>query len=133
MYKRVWLIPILIVAINAVAIILCWSSLPELLPAHYDLQGTPSGSMSRNVLLLYPLASAAICLAAYAIARKKDRLQTGLIVLSSGICLVILLSTIVTLTSGTMPIFMLAEPVVLLAAVAGFVVCIVKYRKSQVS
>ena len=44
-------------------------------------------------------------------------------------CLVLLSSTMVTLTSGTMPIFMLAEPVILLAAVIGFVVCFVKSRK----
>ena len=35
-----------------------------------------------------------------------------------------LLSVLVTLTQGTMPIFMLAEPVVLLAAVVGSIVCI---------
>lgn len=131
MNKRGWFIPVLIVAINSVAIIVRWSSLPELLPSHYDLQGTPSGSMSRNVLLLYPLASAAICLVAYAIARKKYRLQTGLAILASGICLVILFSSMVTLTSGTTPIFMLAEPVVLLAAVAGFVVSAVKSHKNK--
>ena len=44
-------------------------------------------------------------------------------------CLVLFLSTMVSLTAGTMPVFMLAEPVVLLAAVIGFVVCFVKSRK----
>ena len=37
------------------------------------------------------------------------------------ICLVLLASTMVTRTSGSMPIFMIAEPVTLLATVIGFV------------
>ena len=131
MNKRGLFIPILIVAINAWAIIMRWSSLPELLPAHYDLQGNAGGTMPRSVLLLYLLMGAAICLIAYVIARIKPKLQLGLIILTSGICLVLFLSTLVTLTSGTMPIFMLAEPVVLLAAVIGFVVSIVKSRKNK--
>jgi uncharacterized membrane protein len=40
-----WFIPILIVALNALAIIVRWDSLPELLPAHYDLQGNAGGTM----------------------------------------------------------------------------------------
>ena len=131
MNKRGLFIPILIVAINALAIILRWSSLPELLPAHFDLQGNAGGTMPRSVLLLYLLMGAAICLIAYVIARIKPKLQLGLIILTSGICLVLFSSTLVTLTSGTMPIFMLAEPVVLLAAVIGFVVSIVKSRKNK--
>ena len=131
MNKRGLFIPILIVAINAWAIIMRWSSLPELLPAHYDLQGNAGGTMPRSVLLLYLLMGAAICLIAYMIARIKPKLQLGLIILTSGICLVLFLSTLVTLTSGTMPIFMLAEPVVLLAAVIGFVVSIVKSCKNK--
>ena len=131
MNKRVLFIPILIVAINALAIIMRWSSLPELLPVHYDLQGNAGGTMPRSVLLLYLLMGAAICLIAYVIARIKPKLQLGLIILTSGICLVLFLSTLVTLTSGTMPIFMLAEPVVLLAAVIGFVVSIVKSCKNK--
>ena len=61
--------------------------------------------------------------------RKLPKLQTGLIILTSGICLVLFASTMVTLTAGTMPIFMLAEPVILLVAVVGFVVCVIKSRK----
>ena len=130
MNKRSWFIPILILAINALAIIVRWGSLPEILPAHYDLQGNPGGTMPRSVLLLYPLIGAAVCLVAYLIALKKHKLQTGLVILVSGICLVLLSSALVTLTSGTMPIFMLAEPVILLAAVVGFVVCVVKAKKN---
>ena len=129
MNKRGWYIPILIVAINALAIIVRWSSLPELPPAHFDLQGNASGTMPRSMLFLYLLIGVAICLITYAIGRMTKKLQKGLIILASGICLVLLLSTMVMLTSGTMPIFMIAEPVILLAAIIGFIVCVVKYRK----
>ena len=64
MNKRGWFIPMLIVAINALAILVQWSSLPELLPAHYDLQGNASGTMPRSMLLLYLLIGAAVCLIA---------------------------------------------------------------------
>ena len=126
MNKKNWLAPILIVALNALAIIIRWSSLPELLPAHYDLQGNADGTMPRSMLFVYVLIGAVICLVAYIIGRMKQKLQNGLAILASGICLVLLLSTMVTLTSGTMPIFMLAEPVVLLLAVVGCVVSVVK-------
>lgn len=131
MNKRSWFIPILIVAVNVLAVIVKWRSLPDPLPAHFDLQGNASGTMPRNMLILYVLIGAAICLIAYLIGRKKRGLQTGLVVLTSGICLVLLLSTMVTLTSGAMPVFMLAEPVVLLAAVVGFVVAVVKSYKKR--
>lgn len=131
MIKRCWFIPILIFAINVIAIIVRWSSLPELLPAHFDLQGNPSGTMPRGILLLYPLMGALICLMAYLIAKKKHKLQMGLVILTSGISLILLSSTMVTLTFGTWPIFMLAEPVILLLAIVGFVVCYVKSRKNK--
>jgi hypothetical protein len=131
MNKKKWLTPILIVALNALAIIIRWSSLPELLPAHYDLQGNADGTMPRSMLFVYVLIGAVICLIAYIIGCMKQKLQKGLAILASGICLVLLLSTMVTLTSGTMPIFMLAEPVVLLLAVVGCVVSVVRSRKKQ--
>lgn len=131
MNKKIWLTPILIVALNALAIIIRWSSLPELLPAHYDLQGNADGIMPRSMLFVYVLIGAVICLIAYIIGCMKQKLQKGLAILASGICLVLLLSTMVTLTSGTMPIFMLAEPVVLLIAVVGCVVSVVRSRKKQ--
>jgi hypothetical protein len=131
MNKKIWLTPILIVALNALAIIIRWSSLPELLPAHYDLQGNADGTMPRSMLFVYVLIGAVICLIAYIIGCMKQKLQKGLAILASGICLVLLLSTMVTLTSGTMPIFMLAEPVVLLIAVVGCVVSVVRSRKKQ--
>ena len=92
MNKRSWIFPIVIVLMNALAVVVRWNSLQDTLPAHFDLQGNAVGSMSRNVLLL---------------------------------------STFVTLTSGTMPVFMLAEPVVLLATVVACIVYIVKYRKDR--
>ena len=139
MRKLGWIIPILIVFVNACAILLRWNALPETLPAHFDLQGNASGSMSRGTLLFYPLAGAVVCGLAYAVARfvsrraknkaMVDGLRSGLILLAAGIALVILSSTMVTLTSGTMPVFMLAEPVILLAAIVAFVVCLAKARK----
>ena len=129
MNRRGWFIPMLIVAINALAIMVRWSSLPELLPAHYDLQGNAGGTMPRSMLLVYLLMGAAVCLIAYGLGRMKPKLQTGLVILASGICLVLLSSTMVTLTSGIMPVFMLAEPVILLVTVIGFVVSVVKGRK----
>ena len=131
MNKKEWLIPILIVAINALAIIVRWSSLPELLPAHFDLDGNAGGSMSRNMLLLHPLIGAAICLGAYQIAHVKPQFHRSLIVLSSGFGLIMLSSSMVTLTSGTMPVFMLAEPVILLVTVVAAVICVLKSRKNK--
>lgn len=126
MNRRNWYIPVLILAAIAAVIAMRWSSLPESLPAHFDLQGNAGGTMSRNTLLYYPLTGAALCLVGYVISRINRKLQTGLVVLVSGICLLLSLSVMVTLTSGTMPIFMLAEPVILLAAVVACVVCIVR-------
>lgn len=131
MNRTNWFIPILIVVANALAVIVKWRSLPDPLPAHFDLQGNASGTMPRNMLILYVLIGAAICLIAYLIGLKKRGLQTGLVVLTSGICLVLLFSTMVTLTFGTMPIFMLAEPVVLLIAVVGSIVAVVKSYKKR--
>ena len=129
MNKRNWLIPMIIVALNALAILVQWNSLPEPLSAHFDLQGNASGTMPRSMLLLYLLIGVAVCLIAYVIGRMIPKLQSGLVILTSGICLVLFLSTMVSLTVGMMPVFMLAEPVVLLTAVIGFVVCFVKSRK----
>ena len=119
----------LIVALNVMAVGVRWSSLPELLPAHFDLQGNASGTMPRGMLLVYLLMGALVCLIAYVMGRKWPQLQAGFVMLASGICLVLFASTMVTLTFGTMPIFMLAEPVVLLMAVVGFVFCFLKARK----
>lgn len=131
MNKRYWVIPTSIVAVNALAIAMRWNSLSELLPAHFDLEGNAAGSMSRHALLLYPLMGAVICLAAYIIARIKHTLKTGLTVLSSGICLILLSSTLVSLTQGKLPVFMLAEPVILLLTIIAFIISIIRMRKSN--
>ena len=131
MNKRGWWIPLLILLINAGMVLVRWSSLQTQLPAHFDLQGNASGTMPRAMLLLYLFVGLAIVAGAYLVARWKPRLETGLMILTSGALLVLLASTCVTLTAGTMPIFMLAEPVILLAAVVGFVVSVVKSRKKS--
>lgn len=133
MNKKSWLFPILIVVLNALVIIVRWSYLPEQISAHYDLQGNAGGTMPRSMLFMYILMGAVICLIAYIIGRMKQKLQKGLLILATGICLVLLSSTMVTLTFGTMPFFMLAEPVILLIAVVGFIVCVVKSHKKQES
>ena len=132
MNKQGWIIPIVIIAINALAIAVRWSSLPELMPAHFDLQGNASGSMSRNVLLLYPLASVAIFLVAFIIAHIKNKLKTGLTILSSGICLIMLSSTLVSLTYGKMPVFMLSEPLILILSLIAFIISIIRSRKNKI-
>lgn len=129
MKNNKWFIPILVIAVNALAVIVKWSSLPELLPAHFDLQGNASGTMARSMLPLYPAAGAAVFLLSWLIARKAKRLDTGLVILTSGISLILLCSTMVTLTTGKMPVFMLAEPVILLIAVVAFIVCLIRSRQ----
>ena len=131
MNRRGFIIPISVVAINVLAIIMRWGSLPEVIPAHFDLQGNAAGTMARNTLLLYTLIGAAVCFAAYAIARMKTVLQNGLAILASGICLILLSSTMVSLTCGQFPVFMLAEPVILILAVAGSIYSVVKSYKTR--
>ena len=75
MNRRGWYIPMLIVALNVLAVVVRWSSLPELLPAHFDLQGNASGEISRNVLLLYPLINAIFCLIAYLITKQTTKMD----------------------------------------------------------
>ena len=136
MNRRGFIIPITVVAINALAIIMRWGSLSEVIPAHFDLQGNAAGTMSRNTLLMYPLIGAAVCIGAYVLSRMKPILQKGLTILASGICLILLSSTMVSLTYGQFPVFMLAEPVILILAVAGSVFSVVnsfKTRKRTIS
>ena len=128
--NRGWLIPLLIVAVNAAAVLIRWSSLPQILPAHFDLQGNASGSMPRSTLIIYPVISLVISAIAYALSCLfLKRFNKGLIILTTGITLVVLSSTMVTLTYGTTPVFMLAEPVILITTLAWFIVCLVKGRK----
>lgn len=131
MNRRGWWIPITVVAINVLAILVRWSYLSELIPAHFDLQGNAGGTMPRNVLLLYPLVGAVICLVSYIIVRIKQTLETGFIILSSGACLILLSSTMVSLTSGKLPVFMIAEPVILLLTTIAFIVWVAKCLKKN--
>ena len=136
MNRRGFIIPITVVAINALAIIMRWGALSEVIPAHFDLQGNAAGTMPRNTLLLYPLIGAAVCFAAYVIARMKPILKNGIAVLASGVCLILLSSTMVSLTYGQFPVFMLAEPIILILAVAGSIFSTVnsyKTRKKTIS
>lgn len=129
MNKKAWFIPIIIVAVNILAIAVRWGELAEVLPAHFDLEGNASSTMPRNTLLMYPLIAAAICLIAYVMAHLKNKLQNVLIILSSGISLILFLSTMVTLTSGSTPVFLLAEPVVFLASIVAAIISIFRSRK----
>lgn len=113
-------------ALNALAIALQWTTLPKVMPAHYDLEGNAGGIMPRTILLLFPLIGAALSGVSYLIARLWKRFEATMVILSSGICLVIFSSAMVTLTAGKVPAFMLAEPVILLAAI---VVAAIKARK----
>ncbi|MBR5610620.1 MAG: DUF1648 domain-containing protein [Bacteroidales bacterium] len=83
MNKRGWLIPILIITLNVLAIILRWGSMSEILPAHFDLEGNAGGTMPRTTLLFYPLIVAVVCLIGYFIARAKGKLGTGMIILTA--------------------------------------------------
>jgi uncharacterized membrane protein len=122
------------------AIWIRWSALPDVLPAHFDPAGNASGSMARTTLLFYPVISLILCLAAYgiyALANKMFKLKAderglrmcGLHVFTSCLALTILSSTLVTLTFGKCPIFMFAEPVIMLAGIITLIVCLIKASK----
>ena len=133
MKKRGWFLPALVVGINAAMILILWSSLSENLPAHFDLAGNASGSISRTTLLFYPLVGAVIGLIAYWIRCRVDKkyFNGGLLILTSGIELIILSSTMVTLTQGTKPFFMLAEPIILVIALVFFFIGLVKSKRKK--
>ena len=137
-----WIIPALIIVVNAMAIMIRWESLPETLLTHFDSEGYASGSMPRGALIFYPVVSAIICVIFYAVGywiskRSKNNYKanklrfTGLIFLASGITLTIFSSTMVTLTQGTMPGFMFAEPVIIVIALIASIICLVKARKCK--
>ena len=136
--KNGWIVPAIIIIVNVCAIWISWESLPETLPAHFDPQGNAAGSMARTTLIFYPVISLMSCLVSYGIAAiarilflKPDdtglRLL-GLHCLTSAIALTILSSTMVTLTFGTKPIFMFAEPVIMVIGIAAFIICLIKSR-----
>lgn len=139
-YRNGWMIPVIIIIVNICAIWIKWNSLAEVLPAHFDPQGNASGTMARTTLIFFPVISGMITLAAYginALANNLFRLRPdnrglrllGLHALTSAIALTILSSTMVTLTLGAQPLFMFAEPVILLAGLITFIVCLIKAKK----
>ena len=138
-FKQGWIIPAIIIIVNVCAIWIRWSSLPETLPAHFDPQGNASGSMARTTLIYYPVISMMACLVAYGISAMARILflkpddsglrLLGLHCLTSAIALTILSSTMVTLTFGTKPTFMFAEPVIIIAGITAFLICLRKTRK----
>jgi hypothetical protein len=80
-----------------------------------------------------------LCLVTYGIytlANNMFKLKTdekglrlcGLHVLASCLALTVLSSTLVTLTMGTNPLFMFAEPVLLLAGTVTLIVCLIKAK-----
>ena len=137
--KNGWIVPAIVIIVNVCAIWISWKSLPETLPAHFDPQGNASGSMARNTLIYYPIISLMCCLVAYGIATFARNLflkpddsglrLLGLHCLTSAITLTVLSSTMVTLTFGTKPVFMFAEPVIMVLGLAAFIVCFLKSRK----
>ena len=138
--KNGWIVPAIVIIVNVCAIWISWKSLPETLPAHFDPQGNASGSMARNTLIYFPVISFLSTLAAYGIATFARNLflkpddsglrLLGLHCLTSAITLTILSSSLVTLTFGTKPIFMFAEPVIMVIGIAAFIICLVKSRKT---
>ena len=138
--KYGWMIPAIIIIVNACAICIRWSALPDVLPAHFDPAGNASGSMARTTLIFYPIISMLLCLVTYgiyALANKMFKLKPdekglrlcGLHVFSLCLALTILSSTLVTLTFGKCPIFMFAEPVIMLAGIITLIVCLLKANK----
>ena len=137
--KNGWIVPAIVIIVNVCAIWISWKSLPETLPAHFDPQGNASGSMARNTLIYFPVISFLSTLAAYGIATFARNLflkpddsglrLLGLHCLTSAITLTVLSSTMVTLTFGTKPVFMFAEPIIMVLGLAAFIVCFLKSRK----
>ena len=135
--KYGWMVPVIIIIVNVCAIWIRWSALPDVLPAHFDPAGNASGSMAKTTLIYYPVISLMLCLVTYGIYTlannmfklrpdEKGLRMCGLHVFTSCLTLTVLSSTMVTLTFGTKPIFMFAEPVLLVAGIVTLIVCLTK-------
>ena len=135
--KYGWMVPAIIIIVNVCAIWIRWSALPDVLPAHFDPAGNASGSMAKTTLIFYPVISLMLCIVTYGIytlannifklkADEKGLRMFGLHVLASCLTLTVISSTLVTLTMGTCPMFMFAEPVLILAGIITFIVCLIK-------
>ena len=137
--KNGWMVPAIIIIVNVCAIWIRWSALPDVLPAHFDPAGNASGSMDKTTLIFYPVISLMLCLATYgiyALANNLFKLRPderglrlcGLHVFASCLALTVLSSTLVTLTMGTCPLFMFAEPVLIIAGITTLIVCLIKAK-----
>lgn len=135
--KYGWMVPVIIIIVNVCAIWIRWSALPHVLPAHFDPAGNASGSMDRTTLIFYPIISLMLCLVTYGIytlANNMFKLKPdekglrlcGLHVFASCLALTVLSSTLVTLTMGTNPLFMFAEPILILAGIITLIICLIK-------
>jgi len=138
-FKYGWMVPEIIIIVNVCAIWLKWNALADVLPAHFDPAGNASGSMDKTTLIFYPVISLMLCLATYGIytlannlfklkADERGLRLCGLHVFASCLALTVLSSTLVTLTMGTCPLFMFAEPVLLIAGITTLIVCFVKAK-----
>ena len=137
--KYGWMVPVIIIIVNVCAIWIRWSALPHVLPAHFDPAGNASGSMAKTTLIFYPIISLLLCLVTYgiyALPSKMFKLRPdekglrlcGLHVLASCLALTVLSSTLVTLTTGTNPLFMFAEPVLMIIGVTTLIICLIKAK-----
>ena len=137
--KYGWMVPVIIIIVNVCAIWIRWSALPDVLPAHFDPAGNASGSMDRTTLIYYPIISLMLCLVTYGIytlANNMFKLKPdekglricGLHVFASCMTLTVLSSTLVTLTMGTCPLFMFAEPILIVAGVTTLIIFLIKAK-----
>ena len=133
------MVPAIIIIVNVCAIWIRWSVLPDVLPAHFDPAGNASGSMAKTTLLFYPVISIMLCLMTYGIYAlinnifklkpdEKGLRMCGLHVFASCLALTVLSSTMVTLTMGTCPLFMFAEPVLMLVGIITLIICLIKAK-----
>jgi hypothetical protein len=137
--KYGWMVPVIIIIVNVGAIWIRWSALADVLPAHFDPAGNASGTMAKTTLIYYPVISLMLCLTTYGIytlANNMFKLRPderglrlcGLHVFASCLTLTVLSSTLVTLTMGTNPLFMFAEPVLILAGTVTLIICLIKKK-----
>ena len=140
--KYGWMVPVIIIIVNVCAIWIRWSALADVLPAHFDPAGNASGTMAKTTLIYYPVISLMLCLTTYGIYTLANNLfklrpderglrLCGLHVFASCLTLTVLSSTLVTLTMGTCPLFMFAEPILLLAGIITLIVCLVKAKDTN--
>lgn len=109
--KKYW--PLLVVPAAAIVLLaVCWQGLPAQLASHFDAQGNATSTMSRNVLLVFPVAAFLLELIPLLFRRSRLRVLASVL-----LGLVVLSSMCVTLTCGRQPVFMYLEPVLLVGAV----------------